>query len=235
VKDDATPGRSSADPSYPSSTDSSPVLILASASPRRRELLTLTGLPFRALPASVEESAAGGPAAHAAARLAQAKARAVAALHPRAIVLGCDTVVAVDGTALGKPSDEDEARAILARLRGRTHFVYSAIALAREGHELAQIAETVVTMRDYTDAELECYVSSGDPLDKAGAYGIQHPTFRPAASWVGCYANVLGLPLCHLTRALRTWSVVPPAAVPATCQNYTGQRCTVYPHILSLP
>ena len=235
MKDDGTPGASASDPSGWSSAHSASVIILASASPRRRELLALTGLPFRALPASVEESVAAGPAADAAARLAQAKARAVAALHPQAIVLGCDTVVALDGTVLGKPSGADEARAMLARLRGRTHFVYSAIALAREGHELAQVAETAVTMRDYTDAEMESYVSSGDPSDKAGAYGIQHPTFHPAASWVGCYANVLGLPLCHLTRALRAWSVVPPAAVPTACQTHTGQRCTVFPHILSLP
>jgi len=209
------------------------VIILASASPRRRELLALLGLPFRAVTAQVEE--APRPGEHpeeTVVRLAWAKAHAVAALRPATLVIGCDTVVALDGELLGKPATAEEARVMLARLRGRAHIVYTAVALVRDRREVIRVATTTVRMRDYTDAELAAYVASGDPLDKAGAYAIQHPTFRPVASWEGCYANVMGLPLCHVVRALRAWTVVPPADVPAVCQAHT-ERCAVFADILA--
>jgi hypothetical protein len=95
------------------------------------------------------------------------------------------------------------------------------------------VAETRLAMRTYTDAEMAAYVASGDPLDKAGAYAIQHPGFHPVAELQGCYANVMGLPLCHLTRALRAWNVEPPHDVPAACQDHTGRRCPVYATILA--
>jgi len=216
---------------------SGPGLVLASASPRRRELLSLLGLPFRVVRAQVDEAAmAGERPARTAGRLALAKARAVAARCPGALVVGCDTVVALEGEMLGKPADAEEARAMLSRLRGRTHTVYTGIALVGEGQETGTVVATEVVMRAYTDAELSAYVASGDPLDKAGAYGIQHPLFHPVGSWNGCYANVMGLPLCHLARLLQGWGVVPPADVPAACQAHTGQRCAVagegsdYPH-----
>lgn len=131
---------------------------------------------------------------------------------------------------------------MLLRLRGRTHAVYTGVALVGEGREVIEVATTAVAMRDYARDELDAYVASGDPLDKAGAYAIQHPAFRPVASWRGCYANVVGLPLCHLVRALRVWRVVPPAdacseqgrGVPAACQTHTGQRCTVFRDILAV-
>jgi len=208
-------------------------LLLASASPRRRQLLALLGLPFRIVNAAVDENTSGGePPDAAAARLALAKARAVSHLHPAALVLGCDTVVALEGDILGKPADAQQAAAMLARLRDRAHEVYTAIALLQDEQEAVHVAATTVRMRAYSETELAAYVASGDPLDKAGAYAIQHPTFRPVDRWTGCYANVMGLPLCHLAAALRAWSVNPPADIPAACQAHTGKRCAAFPAIL---
>jgi MAF protein len=210
-----------------------PGLILASGSPRRRELIQLLGLPVRAIAAPIEERAhpAETPA-EMVARLARGKAQALLAAYADTPILGCDTAVAFEGHVLGKPADTDEARAMLARLRGRTHAVYTGVVLLRAGEEVAQVAETAVEMRTYSDTELAAYVASGDPLDKAGAYAIQHPAFDPVARWRGCYTNVVGLPLCHVTRALRACGQPPPADVPLSCQAHTGQRCHVFPEIL---
>jgi MAF protein len=212
-----------------------PLLILASGSPRRRELIQLLDLPVRAITAPVEEEIQPDESpAEMVVRLARVKARAVAASHPHTPILGCDTAVAFEGRVLGKPADADEAHAMLTRLRGRTHAVYTGVGLRRAGEEVGQVAETAVAMRRYSDAELAAYIASGDPFDKAGAYAIQHPAFDPVARWRGCYANVVGLPLCHVARALRAWGVAPPADVPAACQAHTGQRCRVFPNILGV-
>ncbi|MBN1955478.1 MAG: septum formation protein Maf [Anaerolineae bacterium] len=207
----------------------SPGLILASRSPRRRELMGLLQIPFHAVAADVTESIlAGEPPAATAARLAQCKARAVAARHPGALVAGFDTLVALGETVLGKPADAAEARDMLRRMRDRPHTVYSGVTLTGSGSEVTQVAETQVWMRDYTNEELEAYVAGGDPFDKAGGYAIQHPQFQPVARWAGCYANVMGLPLCHLARLLQAWELRPPVDVPAACQRHTGQRCEVF-------
>lgn len=201
-------------------------MILASGSPRRRQLIQLLGLPVQAVAAEVDETPLEGESpAELAARLACAKARAVAAGHPLELVIGCDTVVALDGEVLGKPAGEREAREMLERLRGRAHTVYTGVALVQGEKETVQIVETTVHMRDYTDAELAAYVASGDPLDKAGAYAIQHPSFQPVASWEGCYANVVGLPVCHVARKLQEWGEQPPADVMAACRSDTGEAC----------
>lgn len=206
-----------------------PALILASQSPRRRELLALLGLPFAVLAAAVEESAVDGePPTQTARRLALEKARAVAAVRPQATVIGCDTLVAVDGVVLGKPADAAQARAMLRSLRGRAHSVYSGVAVLGGGREIVELAESTVTMRDYTDEEIERYIASGAPFDKAGAYGIQCVPFRPAAAWEGCYANIMGLPLCTVVRALDSLGIAPAADVPAACQAYTGVACAAY-------
>ncbi len=212
-------------------------LLLASQSPRRRELLALLGLPFEVTVADVAEDplADESPAA-AAVRLSQAKARAASSrgMHPDALIIGCDTIVALDGALLGKPRDAAEALSVLRRLRGRSHTVFSAVTLLEPvaGRTSSDLAETWLAMRAYTDAEVAAYVASGDPLDKAGAYAIQHPGFHPVAELHGCYANVMGLPLCHLTRSLRAWNIEPPHDVPAACQAHTGRRCPVYATIL---
>ena len=210
-------------------------LLLASQSPRRRELLALLGLPFETTVTDVdEEPRAGESPAALVTRLSQAKARAAAA-HANAAIVACDTVVALDGEILGKPRDEDEATAMLRRLRGRPHVVYSGIALLETptGREATMVSETQLAMRAYSDAEIAAYVASGDPLDKAGAYAIQHAGFHPVAELRGCYANVMGLPLCHLTRCLRNLGIEPPHDVPAACQAHTGRHCAVHTIILN--
>ncbi len=209
--------------------------VLASASPRRRMLLSLLGHPVEILPVSVDETPEPGEApAACAARLAMAKAAAAASMAPDALILAADTVVDLEGEILGKPSGASEARAMLQALRGRPHFVHTAIALyhpLRREH-LLEVATTRVWMRSYTDDEIEAYLATGDPLDKAGAYAIQHPDFRPALRVDGCYAAVIGLPLCHLARALRRWGGFPPADLPDRCQTTLAHRCEVYPEIL---
>jgi len=223
-------------------------LLLASRSPRRRELLSLLGLPFETtVPNVIETPQAGEPPDLLAVRLSQAKARAACSRRQAppeqrgqglrtgdAIVIACDTVVALDGALLGKPRDATEAAAMLRRLRDRSHTVYSGITLLEPftGRIVTDVAETQVKMRAYTDAEVTAYVASGDPLDKAGAYAIQHPGFHPVAGLQGCYANVMGLPLCHITRHLRTWEIEPSGDISTTCQAYTGHHCSVHTTIL---
>lgn len=213
-------------------------LVLASASPRRRELLALTGWAATVRPASADEELhAGETAASLAQRLSRAKASEVAAEAARgALVLGADTVVALNGTLLGKPADATEAGAMLESLRGRTHAVVTGLTLiADDGlwreHE---ICHTQVPMRDYTPQEAQAYVASGAAFDKAGGYGIQDRGFDPVdmSQMTGCYANVMGLPLCHLVRLMRRRALRPAADVPAACQAFTGYRCGVYSQIL---
>jgi predicted house-cleaning NTP pyrophosphatase (Maf/HAM1 superfamily) len=125
---------------------------------------------------------------------------------------------------------------MLRALRGRTHQVYTAIALMdvsrHAGQPLSDLATTEVPMRNYADDEIAAYIASGDPLDKAGAYAIQHDGFHPVAELRGCFANVMGLPLCHLARALRAMKVEPIADVPTVCQSYLRYRCPVFADIL---
>jgi septum formation protein len=188
---------------------------LASGSPRRQELLAAMGVPYRVLVPNVDEAAlpGEGPAALAV-RLSAAKAQAVADTLRvtglrRSVVIAADTLVALDGEILGKPADGAEAQAMLGRLRGRVHRVYSGLALldlagGRSGYHLAV---TPVSMRAYGDDEIVAYVASGDPLDKAGAYAIQYREFAPVDHVEDCYANVMGLPMCHLYRQLRAWGL----------------------------
>ena len=137
-------------------------------------------------------------------RLALEKARAIASSRGDGIpVVGADTVVVHGGIILNKPRDAQEARDMLCSLRGDEHVVVTGIALVSGDAERTGHAGTAVTMREYTDEEIEGYIASGDCMDKAGAYGIQHPAFSPAAGVDGCYMNVVGLPLCLLARMLR--------------------------------
>lgn len=188
-------------------------IVLASASPRRRRLLSVLGVVFRIAPADVDESPRPGePARALARRLACAKAAAVAERHAGALVIAADTLVVLEGEILGKPTSPQEALAMLARLRGRRHLVDTGLALRHvaAGRSGALVAETPVVMRAYDDEEMRRYVASGDPLDKAGAYAVQHDGFSPVARLEDCYANVVGLPLCHLYRVLADWGLAPP-------------------------
>jgi MAF protein len=198
--------------------------------------LGLLGWDFQIVPADVDERVLPGevPTAYVL-RLAQAKARATAALvSDSALILSADTTV-VDGTeVLGKPTDAIEAEAMLRQLRGRTHQVYTAVALLNtaNGQLLNDLSATDVPMRSYSDAEIEAYIASGDPLDKAGAYAIQHPGFHPVERLGGCYANVVGLPLCHLIRTYRKLAPEPQMDVPRICQDALRYTCPVYETIL---
>ncbi len=212
-------------------------LVLASNSPRRHQLLSLTGWDFNVSVADVDETPLANetPAAYVL-RLAQTKARTIAERSPAArLILAADTTVVEGGDILGKPADAAEAVAMLTRLRGRTHQVYTAIALLRSDDNLllTDLCITDVPMRSYTDEEIHAYVASGDPLDKAGAYAIQHAGFRPVARMDGCYAGVMGLPLCNVVRLMRRMNVPPAADVPANCQKLLEYDCPVFETILS--
>ena len=178
-------------------------IVLASASPRRRELLPALGVAFEVIPADVDESDADDDAARLARTLALRKARAVAATRPGDTVIGADTIVVLDGRQLGKPRDDGEARAMLEALRGRTHHVVTGVAVIDGGEEAIEAVTTAVTMRAYTDAEVAHYIARGEPFDKAGGYAVQDAEFAPAAAVAGCRCSVIGLPLWVLRRLLR--------------------------------
>ena len=215
-----------------------PLLVLASASPRRRELLALGGWAFDLRPVDVAETplAAENPADFVR-RLSGAKARAAAeGVDSGALIIGADTTVVVEGQMLNKPAGAPQAAAMLARLRGRTHEVLTAITvLDTATHHLhTDLARSRVPMRAYGDDEIRAYVATGDALDKAGAYAIQHPGFQPVdrERFADCFANVMGLPLCHLLRRLRRLGVEPDADLPAACQAFIPYQCPVSEAIL---
>jgi len=179
------------------------VVVLGSASPRRRELLRRLLSDFEVIPSAVEERLADGPLVDAVARLAEEKARAVAAAHPGAVVLGADTIVVIDDEPLGKPADSGVARAMLQRLRGRPHEVLTGVAVVAGARVFTGTEVTRVLMARYSDELVARYVASGAPLDKAGAYAIQDLDGALVESIVGSYTNVVGLPL-ELTARLLT-------------------------------
>lgn len=214
------------------------VILLASNSPRRRELLSLAGWQFKVHPAQVDERPyPGEPSEGYVLRLSEMKARAVAPQAGEArLVVAADTTVVDRGEILGKPEDEDEAMAMLSRLQDDIHQVYTAVAVldVETGELLTDLCSTDVPMRAYSVEEMQAYVASGDPFDKAGAYAIQHRGFHPVENLQGCFANVMGLPLCHLTRTLRKLGIHPAQDVPQACQAHLDYACPVFEEILSL-
>lgn len=181
--------------------------VLASSSPRRRELLASLGISFAIIKPQIDEDQRPGePPRDYVRRLSTEKAAAVAAaVAPPALILAADTIVIAGGTVLGKPAHPDEARAMLRALCGTAHTVCTALTLLPLGSDAAPITEltcTEVWMRAYTDAEIDAYIATGDPFDKAGGYAIQHPDFAPVARLEGSYSNVVGLPLETLQQAL---------------------------------
>lgn len=168
-------------------------------------------------------------------RLAEAKARAaLSGPDDGAYIVAADTAVVDDDGILGKPADAMDARRMLRQLRGRTHKVYTGLAVLKtdSGSLVKEVCVTDVPMRQYSDAEIDAYVASGDPLDKAGAYGIQHPGFHPVRSMSGCYASVMGMPLCHLMRLLARLDVPVQADLPRRCQAHLNYACPVTGPIL---
>lgn len=176
-----------------------PRVILASQSPRRRELLSLIGIAHDVRPADIDERYLPGetPMAHAL-RLARAKADAMH--EPHSVVIGSDTIVVVDGDVLGKPRDEKEAAAMLRRLSARTHTVITAVAVAWAGNVESGAEEVAVTFHALSDAEIARYIETREPMDKAGAYGIQGFGATVVARVEGDYFAVMGLPLQLLVR-----------------------------------
>jgi MAF protein len=219
-----------------------PSIVLASNSLRRRELLKLGGWKFRTRPADVDESQQPGEAPGAyVLRLAESKARACAkSARAEEIILAADTAVIHGGAILGKPKEAAEAVEMLKDLRGRTHQVYTGLAVLRQsdGSMVTDLCITDVPMRAYRDDEIEAYVATGDPFDKAGAYAIQSAGFHPVKDMRGCYASVMGLPLCHLTRSLlkldlATGSYIAPGSeIAAACQTSLGYACPISSAVL---
>ena len=180
-----------------------PEVILASQSPRRRELLSLVGIAHAVQPADIDETQWPDeePRAHCE-RLAREKVAAVAEREPKALVIGSDTIVILDGEVLGKPNDEAEARATLARLSGRSHTVMTAVAVRWRGQERSAVEEVGVTFHALSAEQIAEYVATREPMDKAGAYGIQGYGATIVARVDGDYFAVMGLPLQRLVRLL---------------------------------
>ena len=168
-------------------------VILASASPRRRELLKNIVSDFEVVPSSVPEIASGTPAQQVM-KLAADKATDIAKKHPGAIVIGADTLVAIDGEILGKPKDKADAADMLAMLSGKTHKVFTGVCVVCGTDIQTDFSMTEVTFCPLTPQEIEDYINTGEPMDKAGAYGIQGRGGKFIEKIDGCYFNVMGLP-----------------------------------------
>lgn len=179
-------------------------LILASASPRRRELLAGTGVRFDVVPVDVDERQVDGeaPAVYVE-RLARLKADAAAARHPETLVIGADTAVVIAGEVLGKPVGALDAARMLRRLGGRTHEVLTGVAIAGRGPTFAFVERTFVTMSPLTEDAIARYVATGEPLDKAGAYAIQGGAAAFVSGIQGSYTNVVGLPVERLLQEIQ--------------------------------
>ncbi len=180
------------------------MLVLASASPRRQELLRNAGIEFVVQPADVDETPLAGESARTCAeRLARAKALAVSRTRPEDLVLGADTIVVVDGAILGKPSNADEAVRMLRLLSGRTHEVITGVCVTGPRGEDVASETTVVSVSEISDEEIGAYVATGEPMDKAGAYAIQGRASRWIPRIEGDYSNVVGLPVALVWGMLR--------------------------------
>jgi septum formation protein len=179
-------------------------LILASSSPRRKELLENIHLTFEVTSSDVDESFSEGMSPEEVVKLlAERKAKAVAANNPTAFVLGADTIVVLEGNVLGKPIDEEEAAVMLRKLSGKTHEVYTGVAIVSPNDAFSFYEKTTVTFWELTETEINMYVSSGEPLDKAGAYGIQQLGSFLVKEIQGDYFSVVGLPISRTLRELR--------------------------------
>jgi len=178
-------------------------IVLASSSPRRRELLALIGIEHTVVPADIDETPCAGelPRPHAE-RLAREKAATIARREPNAIVIAADTIVVVDGDILGKPTDEAAATVMLRRLSARRHTVFTAVAVARDGVVVSDVEDVDVTFRELSDDDIRRYIATREPMDKAGAYGIQGYGATIVTRIDGDYFAVMGLALGRLVRLL---------------------------------
>ena len=205
------------------------MLILASSSPRRQFLLNFLGIRFQVIPAEVDERIQGmeNPKDYVL-RLAHQKSLSIEPPPSnRSVVIAADTAVVDGNQILGKPASPQEARMMLQKLRGRSHYVYSGLSVRDTANDnvLTDLCVTEVQMRAYHDSEIDRYVASGDPLDKAGAYAIQNYKFNPVQTITGCYTNVVGLPLCHLVEVLGNLEINTPDEITRGCRTPNGYNC----------
>lgn len=183
-------------------------LVLASGSPRRSELLALLGLPFDVIPVDLDESVRPGESAvDLVRRLAIDKAGAIGDSDAGGLVVAADTTVEVAGEILGKPVDATDARRMLRALSARTHLVHTAVAVRRNAHTELEVVTTSVTMAPLTEASIDWYVATGEPIDKAGAYAIQGAAGAFVTAIDGSASNVVGLPLATVVELLRRQGV----------------------------
>jgi septum formation protein len=225
-----------------SSTAQQARIILASASPRRRQLLGELGLEFEVRPSHVNEDALPGETPlETQKRVTLAKALVggvgtppvdaqVQHVSADSIVIACDTTVLIDGEMLNKPADAIEAWAMLTRLRGREHEVQSVLVVRQAQQVDLDVVTSAVRMREYSDAEIAAYIASGDPFDKAGSYAVQHAEFRPVAEIRACPLNVIGLPLCVLRMRLMEKVRIQRETCSAVCQSWFGAACAAHPN-----
>jgi len=226
------------------SSDTLPGLLLASTSPRRRQLMALAGWAFEVMSVDVDESVLEDDTPFSyVIRLAMSKARYCAGVvmadpvrRQPCIIVAADTAVVDGDQILGKPVDEADAAQMLTRLCGKVHQVFTGIAVGYISNHYDHIQPEIlssalcitdVPMRAYSQEEMQAYIASGDPLDKAGAYAIQHPDFRPVENLAGCYANVMGLPVCLLEQMVKKFGLQPRTDIPQACQEHLGYRCSM--------
>ena len=210
-------------------------LILASGSPRRKELMGLLEIPFEVRVPGVEERPQPGETpAEMPQRFSRLKAEWGAREMQAGIVVAADTIVVHRGEILGKPHDADQACAMLRRLRGERHLVLSGVTVmdVAVGKQITELCETEVWMRPLNDAEIETYVATGDPLDKAAAYAIQNAEFAPVMRLVGCPTNVMGLPMCHVVRNLSRLGVTLPPSSPTRCEIRYCYSCALNEYVM---
>jgi septum formation protein len=202
-------------------------LILASASPRRQAFVRALGLTVAVDAADIDETPVPSEMPEElVARLCSLKASTVARRWPvDATVLAADTIVVLDGAVLGKPADSAGAVEMLQRLRSKPHQVITAVAVVRGTRSLSECCHSTVWMRNYSDDEIAGYVATGDPLDKAGSYAIQHARFAPAARWEGCYSSIMGLPLALTLRLLHEVGLQAPHPAELVCQAVGAPCC----------
>jgi MAF protein len=210
---------------------------LASNSPRRREMIAWPGWPFQVAPSNIDESVKSGekPLDYVR-RLAYEKSMvAIPQARPGELIIAADTIVVRDTDILGKPSDAQSAFVMLKSLKNRSHQVITAIALrlATRSDSWQEVCVSDVRMRNYSDQEIEAYIQSGDPFDKAGGYAIQNPRFNPVEHFCGCYASVMGLPLCHLERTLRKIPGYNPSDMSGICRKKLKYDCPITRRVLA--
>lgn len=213
-----------------------PRVILASNSPRRRELLGLTGLDFKVLPVTIDETPHPGeqPESYVR-RISEEKAFKAAETQTGAgILISADTIVVDDQVIIGKPRDQEHARLILKGLRGHSHVVHTALIIYNlsTADIEKELCSSRVPMRDYSDKEIDAYIASGDPMDKAGAYAVQHAGFHPVENFKGCYASVMGFPLCHFSRAIKKMKGDVRNDLAIVCQQHLNYQCVIFPQVL---